>query len=213
MIGIRRKACLVLLIACGITTGQVWGAVQIEDFEGGPDGGFNNPVFDHEVLASEVTGLGPIYEFAADDSTPPDHSLHLFPATDYITFNLDAGAFVDYAEVWMMGTFSVPDGPGIGLGEPIYPAMFRVLGVDGSGAQVDVTYNAPVSGGDWHFYSTDGAGFAEITEIRLTGVKTGSFDDLTINITPEPATLGLLALGLVGLVRHRPRKGPGSRHH
>ncbi len=189
--------------------------MQVEDFEGGPDGGFNNPVFTHEVLASETTQLGPLYEFSASDSVSPEHSLRLFPATDYIRFNLDQGEFVDYAEVWMAGTFVIPSAPdgSRGEGERIYPALFRVIGRDELGLRLDVTYHVPlIMSEDWHFFSTAGAHFGEINEIRLTGVKSGTFDDLAVNVTPEPATLGLLALGLVGLFRHRPRRQRAPRH-
>lgn len=207
MIEMSRVSRAAISILCSVAVTPALGVMQVDDFEGGSGGGFNNPVFRHEVLASETSQVGPLYEFAASNAVPLDHWLYLYPGTDYITFDLEEGQFVDYAEVWTTLVFSIP------LPVPLYNfAFFHVFGVDAFGNAFDVRYDYIGDGGDPQFLSTEGAGFVEITEIRLTVEKTGAFNDVAINVVPEPATLGFLALGLVGFFRHRPRGHRAPRH-
>ena len=113
-----------------------------------------------------------------------------------MTFRLlEPGQFVDYAEVWMSGQDLLPA-----------PLTFHVLGLNNAGAPLEWAFTTPPTGAEWVFASTEGLGFGQITEIRLTSPKEGLFDNLAINIVPEPATVGLLAFGLLGLVPKRLRK-------
>jgi hypothetical protein len=41
------------------------------------------------------------------------------------------------------------------------------------------------------------------------GALTGYADNVTLTVVPEPSTIVLAALGLIGLVLHRPREGNG----
>ena len=195
---LRRQTWLSIAAFVGILVVPAMAGLEIDDFEGTPSGGFNNPVFRHAPGPDEFYGYEPVmWGFDAGSWISPTHSLHLTPATDYITFNLNAGEYVDYAQVWMRR---------VGMGDP---ATFHVLGVDETGRPLEYTETTAVGNEDWVFVDTLGAGFAEITEIRLTGTTKVMFDDVGVGVVPEPATLGLLGLGFLGLTWSRRRRPAG----
>ncbi len=173
--------------------------LQVDDFEVGEVGGFDNPVFVHNIGPDELYQYAPVFNgFYVGSPISPNHALFLSPGTDYITFNLNAGEFVDYASVWALRV--VPYDEGV--------TMLHAIGVDSTGRPLEYTVAAPAPTGsaEWVFLDTTGAGFAEITEVRLTGLSKSHFDDLAINVVPEPATLGMLALGAGALAWMKRRR-------
>ena len=190
-------AAVLVLVGFAPVTAMAW--FEVEDFEAGDVGGFDNPFFLHAPGLDEF-GQEPsfLWNFDLGSSISPKHSLSLTPATDYITFRLEDGQKVTGAEVWMRSAVLVG------------PTIFHVIGVDADGRPLEHSVDTPddETWNDWHHVSTHGVPFAEITEIRLTGIAKGQFDDLMVAVIPEPATLGLLGLGFFGLAWSRRRQTP-----
>ena len=89
------------------------------------------------------------------------------------------------------------------------PSTFHVIGRDASNERLDMIVDSPPSPdgkNQWVFVDTSGAAFSSIDSIRLSGQAKGFFDDLAVNVVPEPATCIMLGVGLGGLFWSRRRR-------
>ena len=186
------------MFGTGSASTAVAGRVEAENFDLPPEGGFTNPFFNHELGPYEFDPVG-----AADDgfisagfiSSP--FSYFLSVGTDFITFNLAEGEFIDHAQIWLAST--VPWGP----------STFHAIGRDAANNRIDLIIDSPptVSSDNlWVLVDTSSMPFDHITEIRLSGIAKGFFDDLAVNVVPEPATWLMLGIGIGCLVWTRRRR-------
>jgi hypothetical protein len=177
-----------IAVALGVlaATPAAAGIIQVEDFDLPPNGGFNNAFFNHSVGAAPPPSpgyppAGPWWMFWDNWSISPQWSLILAPAMDTVTFNLAAGEYVDWAGVWIISNGC--------------PGVMEVIGTKG-------TYSAGTETWEWKWVDTTGQDLGKITQINLYGYET-AFDDLKVDVAPEPATLALLALGGLAVIRRR----------
>lgn len=180
------------LAVASLLMSLAWGSAKAtlitEDFQvdGNPGVPGFDPLFDHNVDRDEFgRNEGVNSSFTTSRFVSPGHSLFIGSGTDYITFNLDPGEYVDYAEVWLTSFQSNP------------PAYFHAIGTQGELIiEVQGTFSSPLERVD-----TAAANLGEIVEIRLTGFE-GYFDNLGINVVPEPGTVFLfMVAGLVMAAR------------
>lgn len=179
-----------VVAACGTLVFPAGAEMIFEDFENGRNGGFTDDPLFQQVIGTDVIGGGAVdWEFTSERFISSSHSLYLSPGADYVTFNPPEGQFVDYVEVWMSASKS------------LHAATFYILGFGQFGEPMQVTYKA--RGYEWILVSSEGAGFSRITEVWMSTMGSAFYDDLAIQLVPEPAALGLLSLGFLGLVRFR----------
>lgn len=180
----KRHRIFFALIICLFLSSSALAVIHVDDFEYPKPGqdNFVNGVFQYNIVP--MPGLG----YTAWDITDlgPPHSgnaLALWPAIAEVTFALNPGEYVDYAA--------------IDFSDFANGTIFEVTGTLGI-STVEIFWN----GGVWESADTSGVNLGEITMIRLMSYE-GLFDNLTINVVPEPATILLFGLGGSFLLRKR----------
>ena len=160
---------------------SVWavGETITEDFEGLDTSSteFSHGIFNHSINSSSS------WDFYIHAEA--NQHLALFDGgSDKITFSLNPGQYVEYAQIDYIDW----DGD----------SYVEFQGTAG-------TYKVFGTGGDWDTWdsiSTSGRNLGQITSITLFSNE-GSFDNLSVNVVPEPTSLGFLLLGAWGLKRRK----------
>lgn len=191
--------CAISVVLClGLASVAQAQRQEADNFDLAPEGGFNNPFFNHVLGQYEFDPSGPPDQgFTSGGAVSEPFAYFLSVGTDFISFNLAEGEFVNYAEVWMLSSATFG------------PSTFHVIGRDASNERLDLIVDSPPSPGEkneWMFFDTSDAGFVSIESIRLSGGAKGFFDDLAVDVVPEPATCIMLGIGLSGLVWSRRRR-------
>jgi hypothetical protein len=109
-----------------------------------------------------------------DWPTHDGNSLDLYPAIDEVTFLLGPGEYVEYASVDLV------NGGGSN--------SFEAIGTQGSYMVQDTPFL------QWQTADTTGENLGQIIMVKLLAYE-GAFDNLTINVVPEPFSLGLMGIG------------------
>lgn len=171
----------VLIISLMLSSPAV-ALMYVEDFEyDKPDqNDFTNGVFNHNIMPMPPLN-SPFWDISDFGSPPSGNALDLWPAADEVTFNLSLGEYVDYVSIdfidWLGDT------------------TFEVFGT------LD-TYSVSILPGGWTSADTSGQNLGQITMVKLSSYE-GAFDNLTINVVPEPATFLLFGLGAAFLRKKR----------
>ena len=180
-----RTTMIAVVVVALVVAAPTMAVQHVEDFEYETPASdtFTNGVFQHNIVP--IPPLDYVWWEISDDFSNPTptsgNALVLAPATDEVTFDLGLGEYVNYAAIdfadWGGGT------------------TFEVIGT------LD-TYSVSISSGGWGSADTSGQSLGEITMIKLISYE-GVFDNLTIDVVPEPATLGLLLIGGLALLKRR----------
>jgi len=164
-----------------------WALVYVEDFEDDfnpGQAGFASSIFDHDVEPM-LGARDPDWGFSLISSNPTNYCLYLSFMEDEITFSLDPDQYIESASISLNGMNG--------------PATFIATGTEET-----FSATASVHHGGWITAdtSTSPVDIGAITAITLQGLN-GQFDDLMINVVPEPATVLLFGLGALALRRRR----------
>ena len=188
------KAALFPLFIIGLLSSPAVAVLYVEDFEyAKPDqNDFINGLFHHSIKELPPMDL-PIWDISDEWSPPDGTALNLRPALDEITFILEPGEYIDYVSV---DVISWADDTTVKVYYDVYFGDYSVQG--------EAIAEIP-SGWDWghplefdpsdSIYDEDRI---EIYEVILSSSE-GGFDNLVINVIPEPATLLLFGLGVAFL--------------
>jgi hypothetical protein len=145
---------------------------------------FSNGIFNHSIIP--VPDLTYSAWDISDHSSPPSgNALQLWPAIDEITFNLQPGQYIDYVSCdrinWAKET------------------VMEIYCEDG------MIRDKLYATGIWYFSETEEEALemiGPVTKIRLISSE-GAFDNLTVNVVPEPAAILFLSLGGVILTKRK----------
>lgn len=170
-----------------LASGASFALTQTEGFDG-PAFTFENSFFLHDF-----NGIGsgdPFWEIVDWTSQSSEQSLFLAPALDIITFDLQGSEIVTQAEVYVNSAG--------GSGSVTF------VGFDVANNPLSDTLEFTQGQSGWQLAEAN-ANFVTITEIQLQGFET-NFDDLSVEVVPEPATMTLLGLGVAAFAARRKRK-------
>ncbi|MBN1553864.1 MAG: PEP-CTERM sorting domain-containing protein [Phycisphaerae bacterium] len=171
----KQGIALAVLLSIGLILSSPALAVQhVDDYEYAKPSQdtFTHGIFQHNI--TPISGNNNAYWDFYEMNAQYGDSLCLWPARDEITFDLGAGEFVDFVSIdfidWTNGETTV-----------------EVIGTKN-------TYTMANPNSVWLHADTSGKDLGNITKIRFFSYE-GAFDNLTVNVTPEPASIFLLGIG------------------
>ncbi len=137
---------------------------------------FSYDIFQHNIVPQPDLDYV-VWNISTFGSPPSGKALDLWPAVDEITFDLAPGEYVDYV------AFDFIDWGGSTIVEVTIDSDIFPIEAYLSEVWMYVELIAPQE---------------EITMLRLSSYE-GAFDNITVNVVPEPATILLLTLGGIAL--------------
>ena len=186
------RNCKLLLIfsLVAIVSVQASALIITEDFNGYTSkpltSEFDNGIFHHNIIETNPPGSNwDISTFNSSGTPFADNALNLLFVQDIVTFDLASGQHIDFASVKAINW-----GPTIIIFDPV------------NGTDHTVSITTP-SG--WFTYDTSGLGLGSLQSITLYSYD-GAFDDLEVNVVPEPISILLVGAGSVLVLRRRKSK-------
>jgi len=183
------KVMFLLLSITVIVASYAPGVIVTEDFNSYTSkpstSEFDNGIFHHSI--NQNNPPNPAWDISTyNPNGPPfaDNALDLWPAQDIVTFNLTLGQYVDFASVKVINWGNL--------------SMIIFEDVDATKHQEFITVQD-----QWLTYDTLALGLGHLQSITLFSYN-GAFDDLQVNVVPEPITILLIGAGGL-MIRRRKR--------
>jgi hypothetical protein len=172
--GRKLVGAALVFAAAAFASGSAQAETIVEDFGRPSEPGFDG-FFLHSLINPPPANA--FWEFTDQQSlaSPGNYELFLAPATDNIRFATSPSQFVDFAAV------TVTDYCGLGC--------TSVTFVGAAGTKEFKNSAVGVS----QIFDTIGLNLGAINQIVLTSAE-GAFDNLTVNVVPEPSTFLLAVL-------------------